>query len=386
MFGQLRAQSATKKATASALSGLHARVTEIAERESVTRDLVERFESESAIARDAVKAAGRAREQRDEYRRVLAAAIAIERRSEARIQELDEERLGAHEGARDEARRAGHSTAERDELRRRVEELQAEMRSTAAAHEEALRELADRAWAEREGARAEFVKALLRSKGQADCDLHRPGTDATDSDVAGREVVSSVGGGLDERITHAVSVGIHEALGAHPKGVAERISDLRRRLFVGLGVAAAALGIALTPAAVLSAIDAERAYFVHMITHTTPWHLALGALMAFGLSGLLLTFAYREAQRGRAGEDAGPHRTAEGAGGALSARPTGVPSGIPSGVPSDVPPGALFDVPSGTPSGTPYGALSSSPEAPVSEAGAPVSNVSPSDADPLTSS
>lgn len=337
MFGQLRAQSAAKKATASALSGLHARITEIAERESVTRDLVERFESESAIARDAVKAAGRAREQRDEYRRVLAAAIANERRSEARIQEMEDERLAAHAAARDEARQAGHSAAERDQLQRRVDELEAELRSAEAAHADALREQSDRAWAEREGARDEFMKALLRSKEGAVSDLDR----------LGREVAGTVGDGLDERIANAVAAGIQGALGAQPKGAAERISDLRRRLFVVLGVAAAALGIALTPAAVLSAVDAERAYFVHMITDTTPWHLALGAFVAFVLSGMLLTFAHQEALRGRARD--------------LAAGP------VVGRVPGPNAAEEAVDIPSVHPSGV------------------RVSNVSPADAEPLIS-
>ncbi len=297
MFGQLRARSATKKATASALSGLHARITEIAERESVTRDLVERFEAESAVARDAVKAAGRAREQRDEYRRVLAAAITNERRSEMRIEELDAERRAAHEGARDEARHAGAAAAERDALHRRVTELEAELSTRVSSHEASMQELRDRAWVEREGAREEFVKALVQSRAQA----------ADESQLIAARIDETLQG----RVAEAVAAGIQRALGEHPKGAAERIVDMRRRLLVGLGALAAVCGIALTPAAVLSAVDAERAYFVHMITNTTPWHLLFGAAAAFGLSILLFTLAYRDARSGAGDPTAGQPRPNE---------------------------------------------------------------------------
>ena len=77
----------------------------------------------------------------------------------------------------------------------------------------------------------------------------------------------------------------------------DRITDLRRRLLIGLGLGAAVLGIALTPPAILSAVDAERAYFVHMISDATPWQLLGGAGVSFGLAVVLLTIARRDARR-----------------------------------------------------------------------------------------
>ena len=74
MFGRAKQR---ERRTAEAL------VTEIAAQREATRQLVARFEEESKVATNAVKAAARAREERDEYRRVLAAAIANERRQES---------------------------------------------------------------------------------------------------------------------------------------------------------------------------------------------------------------------------------------------------------------------------------------------------------------
>ena len=77
----------------------------------------------------------------------------------------------------------------------------------------------------------------------------------------------------------------------------DRITDLRRRLLIGLGLGAAVIGVALTPPAILSAVDAERAYFVHMISDATPWQLLAGAAISFGLAVVLLTVAHRDARR-----------------------------------------------------------------------------------------
>ncbi|MEO0661387.1 MAG: hypothetical protein AAFZ87_07620, partial [Planctomycetota bacterium] len=92
MFGRKRGE----RATGDALSGIHARVTELAQRESRIAELVARFETEADAARSATRAAARARDERDEYRRVLAAAIAREQRAEARLEAVDAERLDAH--------------------------------------------------------------------------------------------------------------------------------------------------------------------------------------------------------------------------------------------------------------------------------------------------
>lgn len=274
MFGrrQARAERGTQDVSG-ALSGMHARLTELKERGEEVRSLVARFEKQSLVATRAVREAGRAREERDEYRRVLAASIASERRNEQRIEEMEAERLAALERSREEARLAGAASAERDTLRERLGALERLVAEQDERHARVLADLQDRAWTEREASRGELVKALTRVG--EDAERNRQDAAALAAEVRAA-LAAATGGGAAE---------------------ADRISDLRRRLMVGLGLGAMVVGIALVPPAILSAVDAERAYFVHMISHATPWHLLGGAAASFALALGLLTVARRDARR-----------------------------------------------------------------------------------------
>lgn len=282
MFGRRRAQRDQPKETRSgasrsdvsgALSGMHARLSELAEREDHVASLVDRFEAQAGAAQRAVAEASKAREERDEYRRVLAASIASERRSELRLEEMEQERAAAIERSREEAREAGAAGAERDVLRERLGALEKLVGEQEERHTQALSDLQDRAWTEREASRAELVKALARL--------------GDETDQARRETAQLAG---DVRAALAVHTAANDR-------ELDRITDLRRRLLIGLGLGAAVMGIALTPPAILSAVDAERAYFVHMISDATPWQLLAGAAVSFGLAVALLTIARRDARR-----------------------------------------------------------------------------------------
>ena len=281
MFGRRRAQRDQRQETRSGasqadvsgtLSGMHARLSELAEREDQVARLVERFESQAGVAQRAVAEASKAREERDEYRRVLAASIASEHRSELRLEEVEQERAAAIERSREEAREAGAAGAERDVLRERLGALEKLVGEQEERHTQALSDLQDRAWTEREASRAELVKALARL--------------GDETDQARRETAQLAGDVRAALAAHAV---------ANDREL-DRITDLRRRLLIGLGLGAAVLGIALTPPAILSAVDAERAYFVHMISDATLQLLG-GAAVSFGLAVVLLTIARRDARR-----------------------------------------------------------------------------------------
>lgn len=283
MFGRRGAPRASRKESSAgdtgqgdlrgALSGMHARITELAGRDEQIRDLVAKFESHAEVARKAVGEAGKAREERDEYRRVLAASIANERRSEIRLEEMETERQSAIERSREEAREAGAAGAERDVLRERLEVLERTVGDQEQRHVQSLSDLQDRAWTEREASRAELVKALARLGDEAD---------------RSRREAAELAADVRAALATAAAGGVREA---------DRISDMRRRLLVALALGAAAIGIALTPPAILAAVDAERAYFVHMISNATPWHLLGGAMLSFGLAVTLLTIARRDARR-----------------------------------------------------------------------------------------
>lgn len=115
-----------------------------------------------------------------------------------------------------------------------------------------LSDLADRNWAEREALRADLVKLGLAAEKAAEAAAHA----ARGSEIAG----------------------------------------LRRRLLVGLGVTAAVLGIAVTPPAVISAFDPERAVFVHMASGLSPWALIGCAAGAFVVAVVLLSIAKKDVE------------------------------------------------------------------------------------------
>ena len=270
MFGRFKTPARTKRkarsqpreyvlpshaaADSAQLAAIAKRLDILAERDKKAKALFERFERATRRAQEATTELASAREERDQYRRVLAAAIGAERRTEDRLARADERRESAERAAREEARAAGAASAERDALSERVASLEELMKSQANGNERAIADLADRSWAEREALRADLVKLGLAAEKAA----------------------------------------AHAARGSE-------IGGIRRRLLVGLGVTAAVLGIAVTPPAVISAFDPERAMFVHMASGLSPWALIGCAAGAFVLALVLLSIAKKDAdQRARA--------------------------------------------------------------------------------------
>lgn len=293
MLGRSKARRATEAAL----------LTEIGAQRDASRELIERFEREAGVARDAIEAASRAREERDEYRRVLAAAIASERRSATRIADLEEDRRELEQRTLETARRAGAAEAERDGLASRLNGLELLVASRNAEHERALGDLADRAWAEREAARAELVKLATNAGGQGAyavavelrSELHAlrklvdGGLQAASAPARPEPVASDLEGSRA-----GASAG---ALGA-PAATA---GWLRARLLIGLGVASAAVGIALVPMTALAVASPERAAFVHLASGVGPWTLIGLTVGAFALALWLLTWARRGADAASSG-------------------------------------------------------------------------------------
>lgn len=245
-------------------------VTELGAQREAARELIARFEQESKVARNAVKAASLAREERDEYRRVLAAAIANERRQDAQVAELEARREELEARALDQARTTGAAEAERDGLRERLTSLERELDDRQRRHEKDLGDAADRAWSEREAARGEIVQLVTRTREEA-------------ADLA-------------EEVRRALS-----ALEARPVAVAAPPSDpgvsasrLRGRILIGLAVAAMLVGVALAPAAFFAAIDKEREAFIHLASGASTWQLIGATVICFALAVFLLGTARRD--------------------------------------------------------------------------------------------
>ena len=79
---------------------------EVKAQREVTQELVERYEQRTKKTVQAIEAASKAREERDEYRRVLAAAIASERRQELHVAGLERELKEVKESVLAEALRS----------------------------------------------------------------------------------------------------------------------------------------------------------------------------------------------------------------------------------------------------------------------------------------
>ena len=137
----------------------------------MAQSLVDRYEVQVGRAHRAVKAVGVAREERDEYRRVLAAQIATDRRREARVEALEEERVRLEDIALREVQTASEEGARRRELGERLERLEARLSDELAARERAVGDAADRAWAEREASREELVRLIASHRGEVTASL-----------------------------------------------------------------------------------------------------------------------------------------------------------------------------------------------------------------------
>lgn len=269
MFGRNR--TGRRAATERSLEGL---VDEIGKQRTATRELLARFEREADASHKAVAAAAKAREERDEYRRVLAAAIGGEHREAARVAELQRDRERLEGVARDAAHKLGEASARHEEVSRRVRSLESELESERQDRERALADAADRAWSEREAAREEMVKLVATSRRES-------ASIATEVRAAIREA-------------HAE----HRALVvATERGAAlDRIERIRVRAALTLAVVATLIGVALLPATVLAMLDAERAAYLHLATHLTPAQLMLSTTVCLGGAVVLLSIARRSVQ------------------------------------------------------------------------------------------
>ena len=129
----------------------------------------------------------------------------------------------------------------------------------------------DRAWTEREASRAELLRIAADSRRGAD------------------QVAAEVRASLEDTVRAVV------APATRAVNPAQRIVELRRRLFVGLGLGSIAVGIALVPPAVLSARDATRQAYVHMASGLGAWDLIGLCVLAFAAAASFLTLARRDA-------------------------------------------------------------------------------------------
>ena len=221
--------------------------------------------------RTAVKAVGKAREERDEYRRVLAASIATDRQREARVEALKEERLRLEGIALSEGKIASEVEGRRRELNGRVEHLELRLANELAARERVLGDAADRAWAEREAARSDMVRIIA---------AHR-------SEVSG--ALEAARAELAE-IRRAAPLKRQEPT-LHP------LRRVRAGALIGLSLVATLAALALIPPTVVSISDPERALFVHLASGLGPWQLILSVVLFCGAAVGLLSWALRDLER-----------------------------------------------------------------------------------------
>lgn len=245
---------------------------EVRVQREVTQDLVERYEQRTKKTVQAIEAASKAREQRDEYRRVLAAAIASERRQELHVTALERELKEVKDGVVAEARARGAAEAASESARARVAQLEAELREFAGKLERQRGDAADRAWAEREAARGEMVRLIARSRDEA------------------QTLTAEV-----RRVLSWMGLRSHDAKGLPVEDPAvASVLRKRARILTGLALGAFLVGVALTPTALLAAVDAERAAYIQLFSGASPWQLILGAVGCFGAAVFLYSWALRD--------------------------------------------------------------------------------------------
>ena len=265
-----------------------------AQRESA-QSLVDRYEAEVKNARSAALAVGKAREERDEYRRVLAAAIATERRRVAQVEGLEQERQRLEAMAHEEMRSASQEAARGKELRLRLDQLEHRLTDELAARERALGDAADRAWAEREAARDEFVRLVAAHRQEVTTSLERTAAEVARLKRSADSTWSSMA--LAAAAPRSpVHPGVHtiERIGPDPLA---RVIDLRARLLIGFSIASTLCVVALIPLAVLSVSDPERALFVHLASGVGPWQLVVLVVFFSAVAVALLSWAIRDLRR-----------------------------------------------------------------------------------------
>lgn len=237
---------------------------QLADEQRANRRLQARLEEESQIARKALGETVRARTEREEYRRVLAAAIANEKRA----LELVESSRNLAERVDAELRA---TLVERGAAEGRRAELEAHMNAVQNEHEVALRDAHDRAWAlsEQHGRQ---MQAAVFERGQA---LGRV-----------RELAQQV---------------------PVPEAGSAKLARARARVHVGVAVALLLLAVALAPACVLAVSSGAQAEHLEHLLGLGVWQLlALEGLivvsaLSLGTWGLReLRSAEREESRARA--------------------------------------------------------------------------------------
>lgn len=245
-------------------------------------------QKEAAIARRALEEAGEARLERDEYRRVLAAAIANEKHA------LDDARAARSAYEAIEGRMAARIAEEvyaRGIADGRARELERGRSELLARHAHEVAEARDREWAEREERRRE-VQRLVFELGDARATLR-----ASEARGGGR--------GVD---------------------LPSRAARLRAAIALGLAVFCSLVALALFPAAVLAALSPSRAAYLTLALGLGPW--ALVALTAgFGLLGLgCATLAVRAPRPPSEPKSASPSEGARAAEPGASRPPTSAPA------------------------------------------------------------
>ena len=247
---------------------------ELSAQREATQGLVARYDMQVRNVRKAVVAVGKAREERDEYRRVLAASITKDQGRKARVEALEQERLRLEAIALVEVRTASSEGARRLELRERLERLEARLTDELAARERALGDAADRAWSEREASREELVRLIASHRSEVTTALR-----ATRAELASlkRDFVPRQ---AEPRV--------------HP------LERVRAGALVGLSLLTTLAAVALIPPTVMAISDPERALFVHLASGLGPWHL-IGAVVLFCVAAVgLLSWALRDMERMRA--------------------------------------------------------------------------------------
>jgi len=245
---------------------------EVKAQREVTQELVERYEQRTKKTVQAIEAASKAREERDEYRRVLAAAIASERRQELHVTGLERELKEVKESVLSEARARGAAESASGIAGARVAELEAELREAALKMEKERGDAADRAWAEREAARGEMVQLVTRGR-----------EDARALTAEVRRVLSWTGMGSRDADGNPVD-----------DPVVNSALRQRGRVLAGVALGAVLVGVGLTPAALLAAVDAERAAYIQLASGASPWQLILCVLGSFGAAVFLYGRALRD--------------------------------------------------------------------------------------------
>jgi hypothetical protein len=141
---------ATVTVDRAALQGLKA---ELAKERESSQSLRRQLGSESELGRKAVEEAVKARKEREEYRRVLAAAIANEKQSLGAAARLQEAAEVLENQLRDASHARGHAEG-------RAGELDRELGAADVSHRESLADLEQRSWTQTE----EHQRTLQRSE------------------------------------------------------------------------------------------------------------------------------------------------------------------------------------------------------------------------------